>query len=605
MRHALIAAVLAVIAAAAVPADAAAAGDGVDTPGVVRPESGGWGWWLSNDFDAGVAHHLRFGPAGTTPLAGDWDGDGDDTAGVNIGGNHWVLGNANNGSVAHDFVYGNPGDVPLVGDWDGDGRDTIAIRRDHCFQFNNALDGSDPDTVTCFGNPTDKPVVGDWDGNGTDTPGVVRGGVWIVNNDFSGTVHAQVAFGNAGDQALPGDWDGDGDDSPGVRRNQWVYLSNDFSGATHRSLVFGNAGDVGVAGDWEVVGGGAPGGGGGGSGGGAGGGAPGTGDAGGFHEADVEGYIGGGGSAQSAMSTWAKYAPIVYFHPAEDAWPARATEHFIANSELVWSVHRGRDHKLTDFGETEPDRLGVKRFFSAYTYCGWFSWQLTRPYRGDRPAPPTGGCALRSRDGFFLNLRDRRHEGQRRLRDAIVYYEFPRERGGHIVYWFFYAFNKTRWHGIDRSRFDHEGDWERVVVNLNDANRATGVAYYRHGCEPVKVPWRRVPRVNDGGRRTGRGTHPVVYSALGRHGSYAQPGDGNRHHCESRIVGDDRVAGSDRQWRTWRRMARVDRQPWFGYGGAWGEVGCKQGAACDTFLAEHGTGPLGPYPGKQGVPAGW
>lgn len=52
-------------------------------------------------------------------------------------------------------------------------------------------------------------------------------------------------------------------------------------------------------------------------------------------------------------------------------------------------------------------------------------------------------------------------------------------------------------------------------------------------------------------------------------------------------------------------MARVDLQPWFGYGGASGEVGCKQGAACDPFLAEHGTGPLGPYPGSHKVPSGW
>jgi hypothetical protein len=65
------------------------------------------------------------------------------------------------------------------------------------------------------------------------------------------------------------------------------------------------------------------------------------------------------------------------------------------------------------------------------------------------------------------------------------------------------------------------------------------------------------------------------------------------------------VAAGGRRWRTWRRMARVDRQPWFGYGGAWGEVGCKQGLACDLFLAEHGTGPLGPYPGAHKVPSGW
>ena len=227
-------------------------GDGLDTLGVVRNEGGAWGWWLSNDLHATVSHYFQFESCCSTPVVGDWDGDGIESPGVNIGGNRWLLSDGYDGIVDYDFYYGVAGDVPLVGDWDGDGVDTIAIRREHCFYWKNTLEGGPADFYTCFGNPSDKPVVGDWDGNGTDTPGVVRDGVWWLNNDFSGSVYKTFAFGSPGDRPLVGDWNGDTIDTPGVHRGNAFHLSNNFEGTTHHSVVYGNPGDIGIAGDWDA-----------------------------------------------------------------------------------------------------------------------------------------------------------------------------------------------------------------------------------------------------------------------------------------------------------------------------------------------------------------
>jgi hypothetical protein len=49
------------------------------------------------------------------------------------------------------------------------------------------------------------------------------------------------------------------------------------------------------------------------------------------------------------------------------------------------------------------------------------------------------------------------------------------------------------------------------------------------------------------------------------------------------------------RWRTWLRMIDVQRVSWFGYGGAWGEVG----------LSAETTGPLGPSRYKNAAPEEW
>jgi len=543
---------------------ARAAGDGIDTPGVVRAESGTWGWWLSNDFHANVAHYFRLGSTNATPLVGDWDGDGIDSPGVNIGGNRWLLSDAYDGVVDYDFYYGVQGDVPLVGDWNGDGLDTIAIRRGHCFYWKNTLSGGAAESVTCFGNPSDIPVVGDWDGNGTDTPGVVRDAGWWLNNDFSGTVHHYFAFGLAGDRPLVGDWDGNGTDTAGVHRWNGFYLSNDFAGTTHHALTYGNPGDFPVAGDWNAD--------------------PidswtdeasaFTPDSSGTRELAMAG---------SAPSPVIRYAPLVYIHPSEGNYPASARRDYLRHSSLRWARGGMVDRTVAGRGQISAIRLGdrpantnpysreVRVSCGPYVSCvkTYRSYDYTRPRGTEAPRNdlPVG-------DGFFLDFRGDRG-GIRDLSNVPAYYHYS--PGAFITYWFFYPWND----GV--SVGNHEGDWERVVVKLSSTNTATNIAYYRHRCYRTAT-WAQASKVPNT-------QHPIVFAAEGAHGTYGRAGD-QYDSCATGIV-DYTAAGP--AWRTWTWLADVTQQPWYGFGGAWGEIGSS----------DITTGPLGPSRYKRPAPPEW
>jgi hypothetical protein len=81
----------------------------------------------------------------------------------------------------------------------------------------------------------------------------------------------------------------------------------------------------------------------------------------------------------------------------------------------------------------------------------------------------------------------------------------------------------------------------------------------------------------------------VVYSAIGSHASYARPGTcANTLRPEGRkIITVDDVAFACPDcpiWRTWLQMIDATQQPWYGFGGAWGQAANDGGR----------TGPLGP-----------
>jgi hypothetical protein len=189
-------------------------GDGTRTPGIVRERTDGrLEWHLRNSLSGGHAHQVfSYGRHDEidTPICGDWNGDGVQTPGVvrppaaPARTLRWLLRDANAAGVADRwFCFGRlVGDDILwvvVGDWNANGVDTpgVVFFRDrlewHLRMVNRA---GVADLVVRYGvgdRPPggDSPIVGDWNGDGQDTVGVVRrpaaGALtWLLKNSLSG-----------------------------------------------------------------------------------------------------------------------------------------------------------------------------------------------------------------------------------------------------------------------------------------------------------------------------------------------------------------------------------------------------------------------------------
>ena len=189
-------------------------GDGVDTVGVVAPNSGSW--FLRNSNSPGAPDVVfGFGAPGWTPVVGDWDGDGVDTIGsFDPTTGSWFLRNSNSsGTPDITFGYGAPGWTPVVGDWNSDGTDTIGsfepVEREW-FLRNSNSSGPPDFPIIGYGGPGWTPVTGDWDGDGEDTIGAV-GTVnerWFLRNSNShGAPDIPLfSFGGTGSIPVTGYW---------------------------------------------------------------------------------------------------------------------------------------------------------------------------------------------------------------------------------------------------------------------------------------------------------------------------------------------------------------------------------------------------------------
>lgn len=279
------------------------------------------------------------------------------------------------------------------------------------------------------------------------------------------------------------------------------------------------------------------------------------------------------GTAAGAPSTVTQYAPFVYLARDERFRPMDAGS-FVSASSLSWA----RDQNCPDDPVAARTKIDQARLGSggyqhqiANTLCidhgaQHPSNELTRPRQGGKGGVP-------EREGFFLNFPNSQRAGEGST--APVYYEyFPRR---YITYWFFYAFNDAP---KPTNIFDHEGDWERISIQLDDHDRAVRVAYYQHDGY-CTIPWPQTGK-HDG--------HPLAYSAQGTHATYPRVGSfpiahGLASDTTSRGVG----------WATYHHLANARTQGWFGFGGAWGEVGDGSDS----------TGPLGPSHFKGAVPDDW
>ena len=304
------------------------------------------------------------------------------------------------------------------------------------------------------------------------------------------------------------------------------------------------------------------------------------------------------------------FAPLVHLHSKDPSWPTTA-ESFVAKSQLVWAHGDCPEHvvavgsELTGTQKIDPTRLAgpvAYRHSTADRDCA----HTERPYSAalhtrptDRDGRPAG---LPSDEGFSLDLDDgARHpplkrrtvDGQIVAADVPVYWE-RQERGStqRITYWFFYALSQPPGPGGVTPKLVHEGDWERISVLLRVVEPGkyapVSVRYHFHN-ESGDIPWAQVPTVS---AAQGLATHPVVFSASGSHASYPRQG---RHRQLFRGAGRDILTVNDvaircedcPQWRSWELLVDARAQPWYGFGGAWGQVAGLGGA-----------GPLGPSPFK-------
>lgn len=232
-----------------------------DSVGVFRPANDTW--YLSNGLINPMVPNFvaSYGFPTQQSIAGDWDGDGDDSIGAfDAPSGMWYLRNANTTGGADVLVnFGGSGQLAVAGDWDGDGDDTVGVFQPSTgmWYLRNSNTNGAPDIYVNFGTSGQLPAVGDWDGDGDDTVGVFQPsiGMWYLRNtNNNGAPDVYINFGTAGHVPLAGDWDGDGDDNIGVYypgSAGWDLRDINSNGPSDYAFVYGNAGDQAVAGNWD------------------------------------------------------------------------------------------------------------------------------------------------------------------------------------------------------------------------------------------------------------------------------------------------------------------------------------------------------------------
>jgi hypothetical protein len=292
----------------------------------------------------------------------------------------------------------------------------------------------------------------------------------------------------------------------------------------------------------------------------------------------------GGGPRTASAETVQTDAPERTFAPlvevaADEPWRPLSARWFIERSQFGFAEDEGCEDRLIAVGRTMPELQnptidwifpkGLGSAGPAYYRDPYdascsdsrpltvYANQLTRPH--DSGPRPDG---LRPGEGFYLDLADDARGGPPLGEgdvDVPVYVERTDEGDGQVrlTYWMLFGMRGTPGEAGAR-----EGDWRRIDVLL----RHRGGRY-----EPLAVQvdaagdvaWSAAGRVD--------GTHPVVRLERATH----RPG----------VAAPNARCADCASWLTWDVLASARDQLWYGFGGAWGEVGRSDAT----------TGPLGPH----------
>jgi len=277
----------------------------------------------------------------------------------------------------------------------------------------------------------------------------------------------------------------------------------------------------------------------------------------------------------------ARYQPVVYAYASD--WTPVAVEDFLAGAALE---------------RRSAGRWRVLRVGPSPAQLGDASGTVRLDLRGCTPAVDLDSCYV---------------ERARGAAQAPTVYgravRRPSAGGGTSVilqYWLLYPVND--WRNPIRTPAIwqmHEGDWELVSVEVGADGSPSAVAASQH----TLGVWRPWPNVRK------RGTHPVVYSALGSHAVYFLPGfhgsAGAPHRIPPRFSGvpvaEPDFTAAQASWGPFGVAATAARVvdvsagpasvPWLRFAGPWGDgnyVLLRSGSSAAFIHVRVGDSPPGP-----------
>nr|WP_277985679.1 PKD domain-containing protein [Nocardioides glacieisoli] len=307
-----------------------------------------------------------------------------------------------------------------------------------------------------------------------------------------------------------------------------------------------------------------------------------------------------GASSSASLPLWVSgdptldFAPQVQLHPDEKWWPMSANR-FVKRSKLAYieEMPRGlpdRREILASVGKVSSKRLGR----GGYTYkeTSLFGKSIIS---SDDPTRPYDNATSRSKkSGFYLDLKDADRPGTP-TGPWPAYLQVKKDK---LVYWLFYGFSQPVLGSGRPSPLGHEGDWERIIVDLNDQMVPSRLGYVAHH-EPVSyAPYLGAYRAADPASAQNRGLAGMGYVAKLGHGTY--PTAGVTFTCVAKLCLSDHRSQGGTTWMVRDLVVDVEGEGWFGrakdhatcpgnrkacgFGGAWGH----RGSLADL------TGPSGP-----------
>jgi hypothetical protein len=313
------------------------------------------------------------------------------------------------------------------------------------------------------------------------------------------------------------------------------------------------------------------------------------------------------------------FAPVIHLHHQDPSLPTTA-DFFLQHSRLFWHHPRGCgafdpvlgrhvDRPVAADGNVgvAAQRIGLNGGdpYAHSTLDGsrcsdagrsFSATELTRPDDKARERPKD----LPANEGFYLDLLNSSQggEGQAHVKDfqgravftGVPAYtetqEVESEDAVWITYWFFYPLSVPPHPRVElesarelvQDGISHEGDWERMSVLLRrgEGENEYMPAYVRFHIHnhSLNIPWSQVQRKSDG---DGSRTHPVGYSARGSHATYPTAGRFDEYLGEEKRTArvKDIAISCDACpiWLTWTNLVQdVETEPWYGFGGAWGQL---------------------------------